>query len=61
MRRAVCLAMKVGFQNREVRATDIGEIGYCDLRDRFKWTKIGQTTAWNWQAGVPAAVAREFG
>jgi len=45
------LAMKVSFQNRDVRPTDIGEIGYYDLHDRFRWTKIGETTAWNWQQG----------
>jgi len=39
------LAMKVGFQNRQVQTADIGEIGYYDLQDRFRWTKIGQTTA----------------
>jgi len=45
------LAMKVNFQDREVTPSDSGEIGYIDLHDDNKWTKIGQTTAWNWQQG----------
>ncbi len=45
------LAMQVHFQNREVTFSDIGEIGYYDLQDHFKWTKIAETRAWNWQQG----------
>jgi hypothetical protein len=45
------LAMKVSFQNRDVTPADRGEIGYIDLADKNKWTKIGQTAAWNWQQG----------
>jgi hypothetical protein len=45
------LAMKVDFQNRDVTPSDRGEIGYFDLQDSNKWTKIGETTAWNWQQG----------
>lgn len=45
------LGMKVYFQGRDVEPSDCGDIGYFDLRDGFKWTKIGQTTAWNWQQG----------
>ena len=45
------LAMKVYFQERDVTTSDRGEIGYIDLADNNKWTKIGQTTAWNWQQG----------
>jgi hypothetical protein len=45
------LAMKVHFQEREVTPSDRGEIGYFDLKDDNKWTKIGETTAWNWQQG----------
>lgn len=45
------LAMTVHFQNRDVTASDVGEIGYIDLQDNNKWTKIGETTAWNWQQG----------
>lgn len=46
------LGMKVYFQNRDVKPTDHGDIGYIDLKDGFKWTKIGETTAWNWQQGA---------
>ena len=45
------LAMKVYFQGRDVEPSDHGDIGYIDLQDGFKWIKIGQTTAWNWQQG----------
>jgi hypothetical protein len=45
------LGMKVYFQNRLVEPTDRGDIGYFDLEDGYRWTKIGETTAWNWQQG----------
>jgi hypothetical protein len=45
------LAMKVYFQERDVTPSDRGEIGYINLKDNNKWTKIGETTAWNWQQG----------
>ena len=45
------LGMKVYFQERDVVPSDQGDIGYFDLHDGFKWTKIGETTAWNWQQG----------
>lgn len=45
------LGMKVYFQGRDVEPSDRGDIGYIDLRDGFKWTEIGETTAWNWQQG----------
>jgi hypothetical protein len=46
------LGMRVYFQNRAVSPTDRADIGYIDLRDGHKWTKIGETTAWNWQQGA---------
>ncbi|MCX5646404.1 MAG: hypothetical protein NTZ17_17240 [Phycisphaerae bacterium] len=46
------LGMKVHCQNRDVQPTDRGEIGVIDLRDGYKWTRIGETTAWNWQQGA---------
>ena len=46
------LGMKVHCQNRDVVPTDRGEIGVIDLRDGYKWTRIGETTAWNWQQGA---------
>lgn len=45
------LAMTVHIKDRDVTASDRGEIGYFDLEDNYKWTKIGETTAWNWQQG----------
>jgi hypothetical protein len=35
-----------------VRPADRGEIGVIDLQNGFKWTQIGETTAWNWQQGA---------
>ena len=45
------LGMKVHFTDREVQADDVGEIGYFDLEQNNEWTKVGETTAWNWQQG----------
>jgi len=45
------LGMTVHFSDRVVTADDIGEIGYFDLKDNNRWTKIGETSAWNWQQG----------
>jgi len=46
------LGMRVYFQNRRVEPTDRADIGFIDLKDGYKWTKIGETTAWNWQQGA---------
>lgn len=46
------LGMKVYIQNRIVQPTERGDIGLIDLKDGYKWTKIGETTAWNWQQGA---------
>ena len=43
--------MKVNFQERDVTPADRGEVGYIDLKDNNRWTKVGETTAWNWQQG----------
>jgi len=43
--------MRISIEGREVTPTDKGDIGIIDLRNNFKWTKIGETTAWNWQQG----------
>jgi hypothetical protein len=45
------LAMRVFIEGRKVLPTDMGEIGIIDLYKNNKWTKIGETTAWNWQQG----------
>lgn len=45
------IAMTVSVRNRAVTKDDVGEIGYFDLQDENKWTKIGTTTAWNYQQG----------
>ena len=46
------LGTRVYFQNRAVQPTDRADIGFIDLKDGYKWTKIGETTAWNWQQGA---------
>jgi len=46
------LGMRVYFQTRDVKPTDRADIGVIDLKDGYKWTKIGETTAWNWQQGA---------
>jgi hypothetical protein len=46
------LAMRVYFQNRLVQSSDRADIGLVDLKNQFKWTKIGESTAWNWQQGA---------
>jgi len=46
------LGLKVYCQTRDVRPDDLGDIGYIDLKDGYKWTKFGTTTAWNWQQGA---------
>jgi hypothetical protein len=45
------LGMKVTFQNRDVKSTDKAEMGIIDLQNANQWTKIGESTAWNWQQG----------
>jgi len=45
------LGMRVYFDGREVRPTDRADIGYIDLQNGNRWTKIGESTAWNWQQG----------
>lgn len=46
------LGMRVHCQNRDVRPSDRAEIGVIDLQDGYRWTRIGETTAWNWQQGA---------
>ena len=46
------LGMRIYFQYRSVQPDDRGDIGFIDLKGGYKWTKIGETTAWNWQQGA---------
>lgn len=46
------LAMQVDFENRDILADDQAQIGVIDLEQDNLWTKIGTTTAWNWQQGA---------
>jgi hypothetical protein len=45
------LDMRISIEGREVKPTDKGDIGIIDLQNNNQWTKIGETTAWNWQQG----------
>jgi len=46
------LALRIFIEGRKVQPNDKGEVGYFDLQKNNKWTKIGETTAWNWQQGT---------
>ena len=46
------LAMKVDFDYRPILTRDRAAVGFIDLKDQNKWTKIGETTSWNWQQGA---------
>ena len=46
------LGMRSDFDLRPPVPTDTVEIGLLDLQDPvYRWQRIGQTRAWNWQAG----------
>ena len=45
------IALRVFIEGRDVLPTDRGEIGIIDLERDNEWTKIGETTTWNWQQG----------
>jgi hypothetical protein len=44
--------MKVHFEKRNIKPDDRALIGFIDRKDQNKWTRIGETTAWNWQQGA---------
>jgi hypothetical protein len=46
------LGMKVYFDYRAIKPDDGAEIGVIDLTNHNEWTRIGETTAWNWQQGA---------
>lgn len=45
------LSFRVFFEGRDVEPTDKGEVGIIDLKNNNEWTKIGESTTWNWQQG----------
>ncbi len=45
------LGLRIFVEGRKVQPFDKGEVGYFDLQKKNRWTKIGETTAWNWQQG----------
>ena len=46
------LGMRVYFDYRDTQPADRADVGFIDLKDQYKWTKIGETTAWSWQQGA---------
>jgi len=52
------LGMRISFEYRDIQPTDRGDIGFIDLEDRYKWTKIGETTAWSSARPLPSMAAR---
>lgn len=45
------LANCVSFEHRSPAASDVIEVGLIDLEDGDRWTRLGETRAWNWQQG----------
>ncbi len=45
------LGMKVGFEHRSPGPNDVVEVGLVDLGDGDRWTRLGESRAWNWQQG----------
>lgn len=45
------LSMKVDFENRSPRPSDIIKVGMVDLQSNDKWIELGESRAWNWQQG----------
>jgi hypothetical protein len=45
------LGMEVGFEHRSPTPTDKIRIGMVDLKDKDRWTDLGESGAWCWQQG----------
>lgn len=45
------LGMEVDFEHRPPNPDDVIRIGVIDTRDGNRWSQIGTSRAWNWQAG----------
>jgi len=45
------LGMEVDFEHRSPKPDDVIRIGMIDLKDRDRWTHLGETRAWGWQQG----------
>ena len=45
------LGMKVDFEHRSPTRNDVVEVGLVDLDDGARWTRLGESCAWNWQQG----------
>ena len=45
------LCLQVSIEGRIVQPKDTAFVGIIDTKENYKWTKIGHSTAWNWQQG----------
>jgi hypothetical protein len=45
------LGMRPPFEGKTPGPDDIVELGVIDLKNENRWSKIGETRAWNWQQG----------
>ena len=45
------LCLQVSIEGRIVQPDDTAFVGIIDTKNNYKWTKIGHSTAWNWQQG----------
>lgn len=46
------LGLRTFIEGRKVQPTDRGEVGIIDLKNNNEWTRIGETSAFNWQQGT---------
>lgn len=45
------LGLQVSFEGRRVQPTDTAYVGIIDRDNNYQWTRVGRSTAWNWQQG----------
>jgi hypothetical protein len=49
--RRYVLGMEVDFEHRSPKPNNVISIGMVDLKDRDRWTTLGESRAWCWQQG----------
>jgi len=54
------LSLEVPPIKRYMEPEDTATIGMIDLKDKFKFIALTQTTAWNWQQGAQVAWLDHF-
>jgi len=45
------ISNQVNFEGRSPTPEDTIDVGFIDLEENDRWTKIGSTKSWNWQQG----------